>query len=155
MSLISSQKWLHLKRIVRFGDTDAAGVMHFHQVFRWCHEAWEESLDLYGVGPKKVFPDLYSFNPKTFIILPIVHCEADFLAPIQTGDRLSVEISPEKLDLASFKVETKFKRDNRAVAIGILVHRSINAETKKNCELPEGVARWIESSVLHKGITSI
>ena len=33
--------WLQLHRKVRFGDTDAAGVMHFHQLLRWSHEAWE------------------------------------------------------------------------------------------------------------------
>ena len=43
------QDWLQLERRVRFGDTDAAGVMHFHQLLRWCHEAWEESLQRYGI----------------------------------------------------------------------------------------------------------
>jgi hypothetical protein len=33
--------WLLLCRTVRFGETDAAGVMHFHQLLRWCHEAYE------------------------------------------------------------------------------------------------------------------
>ena len=50
------REWLFLKRIVRFGDTDAAGVIHFHQLLRWCHEAWEESLELYGLPTNTVFP---------------------------------------------------------------------------------------------------
>ena len=152
MSSIRSEAWLHLKRIARFGDTDAAGVMHFYQLFRWCHESWEESLDLYGVSPKKVFPNLYSYNAQRLIVLPIVHCEAKFWSPIETGDHLSVEVSPEILNESSFKVTTKYKRDNQDVAVGILVHRSINAETRAHCPLPEDIARWIEASLLNKGI---
>jgi 1,4-dihydroxy-2-naphthoyl-CoA hydrolase len=45
-----------LERRVRFGDTDAAGVMHFHQLLRWCHEAWEESLERFGIAAAAVFP---------------------------------------------------------------------------------------------------
>ena len=45
----SPDHWLQLERRVRFGDTDAAGVMHFHQLLRWCHEAWEESLERFGL----------------------------------------------------------------------------------------------------------
>ena len=42
-----------LCRSVRFGETDAdqgaAGVMHFQQLLRWCHEAYEESLERFGL----------------------------------------------------------------------------------------------------------
>ena len=54
---IKSDQWLLMKRKVRFGDTDAAGVMHFYQLLRWCHESWEESLEIYGVPASKVFPN--------------------------------------------------------------------------------------------------
>ena len=37
-AVMTSPAWLELRRVVRFGDTDAAGVMHFHQLLRWCHE---------------------------------------------------------------------------------------------------------------------
>ena len=42
------QDWLQLERHVRFGDTDAAGVMHFHQLLRWCHEAWKRAFSATG-----------------------------------------------------------------------------------------------------------
>ena len=48
--------WLLLCRTVRFGDTDAAGVMHFHQLLRWCHEAYEESLERFGIAADEIFP---------------------------------------------------------------------------------------------------
>ena len=42
--MTDSTNWLHLNRIVRFGETDAAGVMHFYKLLGWCHESWEASL---------------------------------------------------------------------------------------------------------------
>ena len=50
------REWLCLKRTVRFGETDAAGVVHFLELFRWCHETWEESLERYGIVLQEIFP---------------------------------------------------------------------------------------------------
>ena len=55
-SPLDPSAWLLLCRTVRFGDTDGAGVMHFHQLLRWCHEAYEESLERFGIPADQVFP---------------------------------------------------------------------------------------------------
>ncbi|MGA0279943.1 MAG: thioesterase family protein, partial [Vulcanococcus sp.] len=47
---MNPNSWLMLCRSVRFGETDAAGVMHFQQLLRWCHEAYEESLERFGLN---------------------------------------------------------------------------------------------------------
>ena len=39
--------WLILQKKVRFGDCDSAGVIHFHNLLIWSHEAWEESIEIY------------------------------------------------------------------------------------------------------------
>jgi 1,4-dihydroxy-2-naphthoyl-CoA hydrolase len=73
--IADSSYWLLLCRTVRFGDTDAAGVMHFHHLLRWCHEAYEESLELYGLPAAEIFPTPGHIPA---IALPLVHCSADF-----------------------------------------------------------------------------
>ncbi len=143
MDNIQSHKWLILRRIVRFGDTDAAGIMHFYQLFRWCHEAWEESLEICGIPSSDVFPK--SSNDKE-IILPIVQCKADFRAPIQAGDELRVRLFPEKLNISSFQISTHFQCHDQNVALAMIRHVAINANTRKRCPLPENIERWIESS---------
>ena len=45
-----------LKRKVRFGDCDSAGVIHFHNLLKWAHESWEESIDIYGIPYQDIFP---------------------------------------------------------------------------------------------------
>jgi 1,4-dihydroxy-2-naphthoyl-CoA hydrolase len=58
-----------LRRTVRFGETDAAGVLHFHHLLRWCHEAYEESLERFGLPAAGIFPTPGAALP---LALPIV-----------------------------------------------------------------------------------
>ncbi len=145
------QKWLHLKRIVRFGDTDAAGVIHFYQLLRWCHEAWEESLQNYGLDAFEIFPGLNKKLKMPNIALPIIHCQADFLCPIKIGDSLSVELEPERIDLGRFQVKTRFIIDQNDAARAIIQHAAIDSQTRKRCSLPEKIHLWLEASSLQSG----
>jgi len=144
-----------LNRIVRFGDVDSAGVIHFYQLLRWSHEAWEESLDCYGLSVHEVFPCASSefANPK--IALPIVHCRADFRHPIRIGDRLVVELRPERIDLSIFQVQTTFLRGDVVVAQGILRHLAINSDNRQRCAMPKDIQLWLEASSLNQGLQVI
>ena len=140
---------------MRFGDTDAAGVMHFHHLLRWCHEAWEESLETYGMAAKEVFPNSSWQNRSANVALPIVRCQADFFHPIEMGDNLLLELRPKRLGVGSFEVQTNFLNHDINVAKGRLRHLSINAETRQRCVLPELLDRWLEASSLGLGVQSL
>ncbi len=143
--------WLSLRRNVRFGDTDAAGVMHFHQIFRWAHEAWEESLDKYGISPKEIFPSSKGKEEDPHISLPIVHCKANFIAPIYTGDQVIIDLLPKQLDKSTFEITTKFQREETIVAIALIRHLAINKDTRVRCNLPDKICLWLEASNICKG----
>ncbi len=155
MPALNPQQWLSLKRIVRFGDTDAAGVMHFYQLLRWCHEAWEESLERYGLPASDVFPNCSQNQEDPKVALPIVHCHADFRRPIKTGDHLVVELFPERIDSSSFQVQSKFQMQGDEVAIGLLRHLAIDAKTSSRCALPTSIDLWLEASSLKLGVKPI
>ena len=148
--------WLQLRRLVRFGETDAAGVIHFHQLLRWCHEAWEESLMLYGVRTDEVFPGGSDHAEAPLVALPIVHCEADFRRPIYRGDELILKLQPERLDPGSFQIITTFhrdagrdlERDSEEVARGLIRHLAINVDNRQRCALQQGIDLWLEASSL-------
>ncbi|MBM5814527.1 MAG: acyl-CoA thioesterase [Cyanobacteria bacterium M_DeepCast_100m_m1_067] len=144
-----SLAWLLLCRTVRFGDTDAAGVMHFHQLLRWCHEAYEESLERFGVSAAEVFP---TPGHVPAVALPIVHCSADFLAPLACGDPLAIQLEPRRLDPGSFEVLYSFRSSERDVARGLTRHLAICADSRQRCPLPEPINRWLEASSLGQGI---
>ena len=155
MPTTNAQNWLCLRRIVRFGDTDGAGVIHFYQLLRWCHEAWEESLEVYGIKSIDIFPSIPDNVSCLNFALPIVHCEADFLSPVCVGDNLVVKLFPIKKGLTSFQVQYQFQRDNKTVAYGLIAHCAIQFKTRQPCNLPEGIERWLEASSLNKGIKSL
>ena len=141
--------WLLLCRTVRFGDTDAAGVMHFHQLLRWCHEAYEESLERFGITAAAVFP--YPGSSQA-VALPIVHCSADYLAPLVCGDPLAIQLDPQHLDPSSFEVRYSFRSGERDVARGLTRHLAIRSDTRQRCALPAAVNRWLEVSAIGQGI---
>jgi 1,4-dihydroxy-2-naphthoyl-CoA hydrolase len=139
--------WLLLCRTVRFGETDAAGVMHFHQLLRWCHEAYEESLERFGIPAAAIFPQPpWSVGPSPAIALPIVHCEADFLRPLVCGDPLAIRLNPSRLDPGSFEVRYAFRSGAYEVARGLTRHLAIEAVSRRRGALPEPIDRWLEAS---------
>ena len=143
---MNSDAWLEISRSVRFSDTDAAGVVHFQQLLGWCHQAWEESLERFGLEAGSVFPGGRDNQPG--IALPIIHCHADFRAPLKIGDHLLIRLEPRKLDIGCFEVISRLLLEGREVASGCLRHSAINAETRRRCALPEPIDRWLEASAV-------
>ncbi len=153
---MKSTDWLCLQRIVRFGDTDAAGVIHFHHLMRWCHESWEESMNIYGIKALDIFPSIIDNKSTLSTALPIVHCEADFFSPIRVGDDLSVKLVPTKINLRSFEVKYIFQlRQDKNVASALIRHFAINTALSQTCNLPKAIDRWLEASSLNQVISSL
>jgi len=140
---MKSSDFLLLCRSVRFGDTDAAGVMHFHQLLRWCHEAYEESLEKFGVSPAQLFP-----RPglELELLLPIVHCSADYLAPLSCGDPLAIALLPKALNAHSFEVSYSFSSRGEAVAVGLTRHFCLQASNRLRAPLPESINNWLRAA---------
>ncbi len=142
--------WLILKRKVRFGDCDSAGVIHFHNLLRWAHESWEESIDIYGIPHQDIFP--YPTGDKNRIIFPIVNCEANFFAPIKIGDLLKIKVLPKKINNHLFQVNTFFYHDEINVAEGKIIHCSLDVDSKLKIQLPDQLDRWIEASNINTNL---
>ena len=141
--------WLLLCRTVRFGDTDAAGVVHFAQILHWCHQAYEESLERFGIPAAEIFP---AAERRPAVALPIVHCSADFLRPLTCGDPLTIQLEPRRLDPGCFELQVQFRRGEIAVARGLTRHLAIDAASRRRCPLPEPINRWLEASGLQGGV---
>jgi 1,4-dihydroxy-2-naphthoyl-CoA hydrolase len=146
---MNPNSWLLLCRSVRFGDTDAAGVMHFAQLLRWCHEAYEESLERFGIAAGDVFPRPGACPE---IALPIVHCSADFFKPLLCGDPLAIALEPRRLDPSCFEVIYCFSRNGTGVAQALTRHLAISSSQRERRELPAAINRWLEASGLQAGI---
>ena len=137
--------WLHLQRTVRFADTDAAGVVQFQQLLRWCHEAYEESLERFGISAALIFPNPLAAAPPA-VALPIVHCSADYRAPLTCGDVVAIELRPQRCDPGCFAVHYHLQCHGRTVATAVTRHRAIEASSRQRCPLPEVMDQWLEAA---------
>ncbi len=141
--------WLLLCRTVRFGETDAAGVVHFTHLLDWCHQAYEESLERFGIAAQEIFP---TPSQTPAIALPIVQCRAEFRRPLVCGTPLSIRLEPQRLDPGSFEVTYRFHCDNEPVALGQTRHLAISSGERQRCSLPAPINRWLEASTVQAGV---
>jgi len=145
----NSREWLCLKRTVRFGETDAAGVVHFLELFRWCHETWEESLEKYGIVLQEIFPTTQINISQLDVALPVVHCEANYFQPLYVGDTVNIELYPERINESSFVLRFKFKKNGEKICTTKIKHVSINPITRERCALSKQINLWLNESSLN------
>ena len=70
---------------VRLHAIDAAGVMFFAHLFRYAHDAYEAYMARIGLPLPEVIQ-------RRHWLLPLVHAEADYRAPMRHGERLEVAV---------------------------------------------------------------
>ena len=143
------REWLCLKRTVRFGETDAAGVVHFLELLRWCHETWEASLEKHGVVLQEIFPTNQINTSQLDVALPVVHCEANYFQPLYVGDTINIELNPEKINDSSFVLRFKFKKNGEKIGTANIKHISINPITRDICALSKQINLWLHESSLN------
>lgn len=125
-------------RIIRFQDTDAAGVVYFANVLAICHEAYEESLNVSNINLQEFFRN-HNFA------IPIVHADVDFLRPMFCGDRISIELSPNQLTSQKFEIKYQIiTPENETIAKAITKHICIDPNTRTRKELPSEIIYWLQ-----------
>lgn len=134
-------------RTVRFGDTDAAGVVFFANILAMCHEAYEASLAAAGININAFF-----CYPR--IAIPITHSTIDFTRPLFCGDEVRIYVTPKQLKDSEFEVSydvfsvettgtevTSVQEFNAARAF--TKHVCIDSANRSRADLPEDVMRWL------------
>ena len=128
------------QRTIRFHDTDAAGVVYFTNILNICHEAYEESLRIFGINIKEFFT-------QPTIAYPIIHANIDFFRPIYCGDKLTITLSAEKLSDEKFEINYQLSVSDILVSKAITRHVCIDTESRKKRELPTQIQQWIEANL--------
>ena len=138
-----------MERTVRFGETDAAGVVHFLELFKWCHETWEESLERYGIALQEIFPTIQTNTSQLDVALPVVHCEANYFQPLYVGDTINIELNPKMINESSFELRFKLKKNAKEIGMINIKHVSINPITRVKCTLSKQINSWLYESSLN------
>jgi 1,4-dihydroxy-2-naphthoyl-CoA hydrolase len=124
---------------VAFHEVDRAGVLFFAHLFRYAHDAYEVWLAGHGVS----LGDLAEGRPCR---LPLVHAEADYLAPLRHGDEVSTALSVQAVGDASFTLGFELRaREGVLCARARTVHVAVDPATERPMALPAGLRRVLDS----------
>ncbi|MFM1892805.1 MAG: hypothetical protein RLZ44_1882 [Pseudomonadota bacterium] len=117
--------------VVALHDIDAAGVMFFAHLFRHAHDAYEAFMAELGLPLSEVIR-------QRRWLLPLVHAEADYRAPLRHGERIEVRLAVEDLGTSAFTLGYRFQDaagNVRATAKTVHVH--LAADGKGSAPLPQ------------------
>lgn len=126
------------QRVVRFQDTDAAGVVYFANLLAICHEAYEASLMAAEI-------ELQSFFRAETIAVPIVHAQIDFRQPLHCGDRLQVELTPRRTGTDQFEIDYSVFLEGRTkpASQAQTRHVCIDPVTRQRQDLSPELVGWL------------
>jgi len=103
------------RRTIRVQDTDATGVLYFANQLQIALEAFEEFLLTQGFS----FGEMVRKNQ---FLLPIVHTEGNFFAPLIIGDQIDVHLSFSKIGTTSITHSSELFKQGQSVGTASIVH---------------------------------
>lgn len=128
-------------RTIHLADTDAAGVVYFARTLSLCHEAYEEALAAAGIR-------LAALLGAEDLIVPISKSEAEYLRPLQSGDKVRISLSPEPLSENSFAIKFEVVRLGSAEKVAARVrteHVCTSPSKRERVPLPPKMAAWVNA----------
>lgn len=117
---------------IHLRDTDATGVIFFGEQFRFALEAFEHLLKAEGLN-------LGNILKTGDFLLPVVHAEADYLAPLRVSDEIDIHILATQIGTSSFTLGYKLYRKGGKEEVGSvsIVHVVISRTSQKSMPIPE------------------
>ena len=122
---------LIIRRIVKFGETDAAGVVYTGRFLDYALEAFDTWLRLVLDLP---WPEQAALGIGT----PAVSCQLEFARPLRAGDRLDVEVLLDRIGGGSFTVRTTGRNAaQEQVFSATMIFASIAMESRTPVRIPD------------------
>src|SRR5437870_328477 len=121
-------------RLVEFGDTDMAGIVHFTRFFHFMESAEHALLRSLGLSVVTEWEGVR-------LSFPRVSASCDYLRPVRFEDVLTVDVAVKKLGRASVTYAFEFAKDGEAVARGQLTTVCCRTDTGRleAHPIPEGI----------------
>jgi 1,4-dihydroxy-2-naphthoyl-CoA hydrolase len=115
---------------IKLHDTDAAGMLFFSNQLKIAHDAYESLFDRIGFCLSKIVH-------KEKFLLPIVHSETDYKAPLFVGDPIEIRTTVAHVGTTSFTLAYTILNDKKEIVGAVkTVHVSVNKQTRKKIPLP-------------------
>ena len=131
-------------RRVEFSETDAGGIVHFTNFFRYMEYA--EHAFFRSLGHSIV-------NPTLGVGWPRVHCNCDFKKPLKFEDEVEIHLLVSAKTSKSITYQFRFSTGGTEVARGgftIVCVRKTEAGEMKAATIPPEIAALIEAAPADK-----
>ena len=129
------------RRVIRFHETDAAGVVYFANILSLCHEAYEAALSHAGI-------DVRTFFGGTALAVPVVHASVDFRRPLYCGEQVAIALTPHTLDNTNFEIHYRLSNpEEKTVATALTRHVCIDSTSRQRQPLSSELAQWLGSAM--------
>ncbi|CAH0212930.1 4-hydroxybenzoyl-CoA thioesterase [Peribacillus simplex] len=120
---------------VRWGDTDAAGIVFYPNYYKWMDEATHEYLSALGYPSSKLYAEKQ-------IGVPLLEANCIFKGPLFFEDNVIVQSAVEELQNKVFKLRHAFIRGEQIVAEGYELRAWTSFEGKpKALPIPDDIRK--------------
>lgn len=130
------------KERLSFYDCDPAGIIFFASLLKIAHTTYEKFLA--HISPNRNF-----FFDKE-LVLPIIHCEADYYKPLKAFDEIDVSVVVKEARDNSFELNYKFEIDSKLYAeaetIHVCVEKNKFVKTSLPIQLKEKLNEYLQKS---------
>ena len=125
--------------IVRWPDTDMAGVVYFARYFDFFEVAENEFYRQQGLPQSRIYKELN-------VRVPRVSVACDYRGPARLDDELTIELWVRSLSVRSFTFGFRVlqKASATAIAEGSIAICVLSLETQKTVEIPDRLRAMLE-----------
>lgn len=121
-------RMFHTKERLNFYDCDPAGIIFFASLLKLAHTSYEKFLA--EISPNRN----YFFDNE--LVLPIIHCEADYHKPLKAFDEIDITITVQKLKQSSFELYYTFEVNQILFAEAKTAHVCVDKKKFSKTNLP-------------------
>jgi YbgC/YbaW family acyl-CoA thioester hydrolase len=137
---ISSSKLVFAseERPIRFQDVDAAGTIYYARIFEYFGDVYVRMLNEAGLDMPRALLAREAASP-------LAHAEAQYLAPLVFGDRVTVKLVLARVGKTSTSYAYRVEKGGVVAAVGQTVHVWIDPRTFSAVPVPDAVRKILES----------
>ncbi len=103
---------------VRYSDTDAQGIVHHSNYFRWLEEA--------RIGWLETIGQPYGDLTRRGIYLPLTTCSCTFQLPVCAGEMVDVQLMLDKVSRARVELTYRIMRGTQLAATAATTHAYVD-----------------------------
>jgi acyl-CoA thioester hydrolase len=108
---------------VRFGETDAAGIVYFANYFKWMDQAFHELAGSLGIATPKLLEERLG--------MPLVEAHCEYVKPLYCDDMIKVVTTIPEIKDKVIRFSHEIYREDTLVAKGYVVRAWVRLDGEK------------------------